>query len=105
MHAFLLSLPRDSKGHGFGLAVSWDFQSLSGWFSPHWSPVLEPTLRRKRRYNNYRKVKTGLPERYYDYDFQFNKVSELKVGDYVKTPIPYRCEMDMNEYKETDIWI
>lgn len=58
----------------------------------------------KRRYNNYRKVKTGLPERYYDYDFQFNKVSELKVGDYVKTPIPYRCEMDMNEYKETDIW-
>lgn len=52
-HAFPPSLPRVSKGHGFGLEVSWGFRSLSGWSSPHWNPVLVPTLWRKGIYNDY----------------------------------------------------
>ncbi len=51
-HAFLPSLPRVSAEHCFGLEVSWGFQFLFGWSSPHWSPVLVPILWRKIRYYN-----------------------------------------------------
>lgn len=59
----------------------------------------------KRRYNSYTKVKKlGVPERYYEYNFDFKKVSELKVGDYVKSPILYTKEIVPSLYNDPDIW-
>ena len=59
----------------------------------------------KKKYNSYTKVKKlGVPERYYEYNFDFKKVSELKVGDYVKSPILYTKEIVPSLYNDPDIW-
>lgn len=59
----------------------------------------------KKKYNSYTKVKkSGVPERYYEYNFDFKKVSELKVGDYVKSPILYTKEIVPSLYNDPDIW-
>ena len=59
----------------------------------------------KRKYNSYKKVKElGVSERYYEYKFDFKKVSELKVGDYVKSPILYTNETTPLLYNDPDIW-
>ena len=59
----------------------------------------------KKRYNSYNKVKKlGAPERYYEYNFDFKKVSELKVGDYVKSPILYTEEIVPSLYNDPDVW-
>ena len=59
----------------------------------------------KRRYNSYIKVKKlGVPERYYEYNFNFKKVSELKIGDYVKSPVLYTKETIPSLYNDPDIW-
>lgn len=59
----------------------------------------------KRRYYSYNRVKKErLPERYYEYNFDFRKVSELKVGDVVKSPILYKDEITPPKYNDPDIW-
>lgn len=60
----------------------------------------------KRKYNSYKKVKElGVPERYYEYNFDFRRVAELKVGDYVKSPILYKEEcIDNVKFYDPDIW-
>lgn len=59
----------------------------------------------KKKYNSYTKVKKlDVPERYYEYNFDFKKVSELKVGDYVKSPILYTKEIVPSLYNDPDIW-
>ena len=66
-------------------------------------PIYSCTPRKK--YNSYTKVKKlGVPERYYEYNFDFKKVSELKVGDYVKSPILYTKEIVPSLYNDSDIW-
>ena len=53
----------------------------------------------KRHYNGIKKVRTeGLPERYYKYSFDFRRVSELKIGDVVKSPNIYREEKPFLHY-------
>ena len=59
----------------------------------------------KRKYNGYKKVKElGVPERYYEYNFNFKKVSELNKGDYVKSPILYKEEKQISKFNNPDIW-
>lgn len=53
----------------------------------------------ERHYNGIKKVRAeGLPERYYKYSFDFRKVSELKIGDVVKSPNIYRKEKPFLQY-------
>lgn len=40
-------------------------------------------------------LKTGLPAVYYKYDFDFKRADELKVGDIVKSPVPYFEEREI----------
>lgn len=59
----------------------------------------------KRKYNSYSRVRRlGVPERYYEYNFDFRKVSELKIGDYVKSPILYTKEESPSSFNDSDIW-
>lgn len=59
----------------------------------------------KMRYNSYSRVKRlGVPERYYEYNFDFRKVSELKPGDVVKSPILYTNETKLDRFNNPDIW-
>lgn len=44
----------------------------------------------EKHYRNWKThLRTGDPAVYYKYDFDFKRADELKVGDVVKTPIPY----------------
>ena len=43
----------------------------------------------KRKYNGIKKVKSGFPERYYEYNFRFKNAEDVKVGDVVKSPNIY----------------
>lgn len=60
----------------------------------------------KIKYNSYNKVKKyHVPERYKEYNFDFRRVADLKVGDYVKSPILYREERDFNNsFMINNIW-
>lgn len=59
----------------------------------------------KRKYNSYNKVKKEtVPERYYEYNFDFKEVSKLKVGDFVKSPILYKNEVVPSKYNDPEIW-
>lgn len=60
----------------------------------------------KRRYNSYSRVKREhVPERYYEYNFGFKKVSELKKGDFVRSPIPFNKEIPLHsEFNTPEIW-
>ena len=65
-------------------------------------PIYCATPKRKYR-GKVTCAKTGLPQRYYDMDFQFRRVADLKVGDYVKSPIPYK-EVKYTDISDPDIW-
>lgn len=53
----------------------------------------------KVKYHNANNVRrNNLSYRYYEYDFNFRKVSELKVGDIVKAPNMYRKELPFMQY-------
>ena len=58
-----------------------------------------------RKYNSYSKVKKDtVPERYYEYNFNFRRVADLKVGDVVKSPVLFKEEIAPNLYNDSDIW-
>ena len=53
----------------------------------------------ERHYNGIKRVhREGVPERYYTYNFDFRKVSDLKIGDVVKSPNVYRKEKPYMHY-------
>ena len=53
----------------------------------------------KQKYHgSYYAKKNHLSYRYFEYNFDFRKVSELKVGDVVKTPNMYRKELPFMHY-------
>lgn len=60
-------------------------------------PIYCATPKQKYHEGHYAK-KNHLPYRYYEYNFDFRKVSELKVGDVVKTPNMYRKELPFMQY-------
>ena len=60
-------------------------------------PIYCATPKQKYHHSKYAK-KNHLPYRYFEYNFDFRKVSELKVGDIVKTPNLYRKEQPFMQY-------
>ena len=60
-------------------------------------PIYCATPKQRYHEGHYAK-KNHLPYRYYDYDFDFKKVSELKAGDVVKAPNMYRKELPFMHY-------
>lgn len=52
-------------------------------------PILSSKI--KTRYTNYKKAnRLGVSERYYEFDFQFNKINDIGIGDYIKVPNIYK---------------
>lgn len=47
--------------------------------------------------------KNNLPYRYFEYNFDFRRVADLKVGDVVKSPNLYRKELPYMHYWEDDV--
>ena len=60
-------------------------------------PIYCATPKLKYRYSAFAK-RNHLPYRYFKYDFEFRKISELKVGDIVKSPNMYRKELPFMQY-------
>ena len=60
-------------------------------------PIYCATPKVKYHEGHYAK-RNHLPYRYYEYNFDFKKVSELKVGDIVKAPNMYRKELPFMQY-------